>query len=59
MEEKGWLRGVLEQARREVNSRPEWQRSRVTGSEQGDGSQETVRTRAGEPQVDENKRKTA
>jgi hypothetical protein len=29
MPEKGWLRVVLEAARTDVNSRPEWQRSRI------------------------------
>lgn len=29
MPDKGWLKVVLEEARREVNSRPEWQRKRV------------------------------
>lgn len=31
--EKGWLKGVLEQARTEVNARPNWQKSRIKSLE--------------------------
>lgn len=33
MQDKGWLEAVLEQARQEVNARPQWQRNRVVSSE--------------------------
>lgn len=33
MPDKGWLRVVLEEARKEVNSRPEWQKNRVLAAE--------------------------
>ena len=29
MPDKGWLKVVLEQARKDVNSRPDWQKNRV------------------------------
>jgi hypothetical protein len=32
--EKGWLNEVLEEARRDVNSRPEWQKVRVYGCQE-------------------------
>jgi hypothetical protein len=31
MPEKGWLKIVLEQARHDVNSRPNWEKDRVYG----------------------------
>jgi len=33
MPEKGWLRVVLEDARKDVNSRPDWQKNRVLAAE--------------------------
>jgi len=32
--EKGWLKIVLEQATKDVSSRPDWQRNRVYGTKQ-------------------------
>lgn len=34
MPDKGWLKVVLEQATKDVSSRPDWQRNRVYGSQQ-------------------------
>jgi hypothetical protein len=34
MPEKGWLKLVLEEARRDVNSRPNWEKDRVYGCKQ-------------------------
>ena len=33
MPEKGWLKVVLEEARKDVNSRPDWQKNRVIAAE--------------------------
>jgi hypothetical protein len=33
MPDKGWLKIVLDEARRDVNSRPEWQKDRVLAGE--------------------------
>lgn len=33
MPDKGWLKIVLEEARKDVNSRPDWQRNRVIAAE--------------------------
>lgn len=34
MPNKGWLKIVLEQARTDVNSRPDWQRNRVLAAQE-------------------------
>ena len=36
MPNKGWLKEVLADARKEVNSRPEWQKNRVIAAEHQD-----------------------
>ena len=47
MPDKGWLRIVLDEARRDVNSRPEWQKDRVLAAK--DCKQQSV----SEPQREE------
>jgi hypothetical protein len=34
MPDKGWLKEILEEARKDVNSRPDWQRKRVLAADQ-------------------------
>lgn len=47
MPDKGWLKIVLDEARKDVNSRPEWQKDRVLAAE--DCKQQSV----SEPQREE------
>jgi hypothetical protein len=36
MPEKGWLLSILEDARKDVNSRPDWEKDRVYGCDSAD-----------------------
>jgi hypothetical protein len=35
MPDKGWLKIVLDEARKDVNSRPDWQKDRVLAAQDG------------------------
>lgn len=59
MEDKGWLKGILEQARREVKARPRWQRDRVISSEPQQQRADRNPTKSDAEQTVERERKLA
>ncbi len=42
MPDKGWLKAVLEEARKDVNARPEWQKNRVHSPQERSDQPEIV-----------------
>lgn len=50
MPERGWLKVILEQARKDVNERPAWQRDRVVAQKaQSENQQASPATEAQKP----------